>query len=160
MSPLCITVLCLNIFESVSCCEAFAGDVLRFFFTKSSWNPFTLRFIRDQPFILQSAVFRLTRREDWNNHNTCSNYIFAIQTLLLFLLDGESISFCQRSVIHLNCVRFGSVRALLFTTAAWYKTLCHLVFDIIVGWGNHINILIPTTFYHQQAFRRDMKLFT
>lgn len=55
-----------------------------FHFEKSSWNSFTLRFIGAQPFILQSAVFRLTRRKTDTNATPVQTTV--LRFILLFFL--------------------------------------------------------------------------
>lgn len=112
-----------------------------FHFEKSSWNSFTLRFIGDQPFILQSAVFR---------HDTCSNnffYLSKYEMVKAVHFTRDVLSICQ-----VICKRLGSVSTLL-TTDAWYETVCHLGFDITAVESNHINILIPYYILSSTAFQ-------
>lgn len=61
-----------------------------FHFEKSSWNSFTLRFIGAQPFILQSAVFRLTRRKTDTNATPVQTTVLRFM-LLFFPYKYETV---------------------------------------------------------------------
>lgn len=119
-----------------------------FHFEKSSWNSFTLRFIGAQPFILQSAVFRLTRRKTDTNATPVQTTVlrFILFFFFFFWWDGQSSSFCKRRVIHLPSDLQKSLEAWALSFSRLLPDMRlhgHLGLDIIVIQSNHIDILIP-----------------
>lgn len=136
-----------------------------FHFKKSSWNSFTLRFIGAQPFILQSAVFRLTRRKTDTNATPVQTMVLRFVLLFFPISMRRSEQFILPETSYPSAKWyakvFGSVSALLLTTASWYETAwpswirhyCHP--EQSYQYPNPI-----PTFYHQQPFRTNMEHFT
>lgn len=97
----------MNRLESVVCCEAFAGDVLRFFiwFWKIQLELIYFEIFWGSAFYFTECSFPSHQTEDWQNHDTCSNYNLAIQTIknsfFSSLRASQISSFYKRRVIHL-----------------------------------------------------------